>query len=115
MRDTREVQPHLYAAEGSGQHEVVEVADMPTAENLALKLAEAGAERHVEPFQNHTAKLVCRVTRRCINCGYRVTVFLRIEGHNFEVPSAYGAPRRLAVPLVPLTYIRETFLAQHLQ
>src|SRR5712691_9546198 len=108
MRNTREVQPHLYAAEGSGQHEVVEVADMPNTEDLALKLAEARAERHVKPFPNHFAKLVCRVTRRCINCSHRVAVFLRIESHVFEAPSAYGAPRRLAVPLVALTNVRET-------
>src|SRR5688572_7342336 len=56
VRDAREAEPHLDAAERSHQHEVVEVAEMADAKNLLRQLAEPGAERHVEFFEDHLAQ-----------------------------------------------------------
>src|ERR1700722_19957206 len=45
MRNAGDLQTHLDAAQSSSQHQIVEVTEMPDAENLILQLAEAGAER----------------------------------------------------------------------
>jgi hypothetical protein len=44
MRHVSELQPHLDAGERAHQHQIVEMADMPDAECLALDLVQPGAE-----------------------------------------------------------------------
>src|SRR5581483_11320009 len=51
-------QTHLDARQRAGKHQVVEVAEMADAEHLALHLAEALAERHVEALQDGLAQMV---------------------------------------------------------
>src|SRR6266496_4927090 len=59
--DAGEREAHLDAGERARQHEVVEVAEVADPERLALQLAEAGAERHVETrSEEHTSELQSR-------------------------------------------------------
>src|SRR3989338_5763444 len=45
-----EGQTHLHPAQGPGEHQIVEVPQVPDPEDLALQLSQAGAEGHVEPL-----------------------------------------------------------------
>src|SRR5262245_48364069 len=53
-----ELQAHFHAAQRAGEREVVEVAEMADAKDLALHLAQPGAERHVEALEDDLAHLV---------------------------------------------------------
>src|SRR6266568_1405762 len=48
MRDCGKSEPHLHAGERAAEHEIVEVAQMTDAKNLAGHLAQALAQRHVD-------------------------------------------------------------------
>jgi hypothetical protein len=53
MRNARDFEAHLDAAERAGEHQIVERAEMSDAKHLAGKLAEAGAKGHVEIVEDH--------------------------------------------------------------
>ena len=89
-------EPHLDAAERAGEHEVVEVAEMADAEDLAFQLAEPRAERHVEPFEHDLAKRVGIVTVRHHDRGQRAAVFPRARQQQLEPPRA--RPRGASPP-----------------
>src|SRR5579859_1490093 len=56
--DIGQLQAHLHAAQGSGQGEIVEIAEMTDAKHLALQFAQARTKRHVESFENDLPHLV---------------------------------------------------------
>src|SRR5260221_10691919 len=53
----RELEPHLHAGERARQHEIVEVAQVADAEDLAGELR---SEEHTSELQSHS-DLVCRL------------------------------------------------------
>src|SRR5690606_41527804 len=57
-RHARELQSHLYPAEGPDEREVVEVAEVADPEDLPRELAEPRAERHVELLEDDPPDLV---------------------------------------------------------
>ena len=58
MRDVSDAEAHFDCAEGSKQHRFIEVAQMADAKYLAFDLAEAVAERNIEPFQDRRPERV---------------------------------------------------------
>src|SRR2546428_11046217 len=98
MRYPRQIESHLDTAKGARQHEVVEIPKMADPKYFVLQAAKAGAKRHVEVIQNRFSKGVGRMTGGRIESGYRMTVFLRINGDCLQTPCFSRAPRRLTMP-----------------
>ena len=92
------VQPHLDPAQRAAQHQVVEMAEMADAEDLALQPAEAGAERHVEAVEDDLAQPVGIVPVGHHDRGQRIRILARIGAQHLEAPAGDRAPRRLGVP-----------------
>src|SRR5213078_2252915 len=51
MRNRGERKPHLHARERAAEHEIVQIAQVADAEDLAGDLAQALAQRHVEAVE----------------------------------------------------------------
>src|SRR2546428_10498288 len=115
MRYPRQIESHLDTAQGARQHEVVEIPKMADPKYFVLQAAKAGAKRHVEVIQNRFSKGVGRMTGGRAESGYRMTVFLRINGDCLQTPCFSRAPRCLTMPAVARKYIAQSFLGQHLQ
>src|SRR2546425_13050475 len=96
MRSPRQIESHLDTAQGARQHEVVEIPKMADPKYFVLQAAKAGAKRHVEVIQNRFSKGVGRMTGGCVESGYRMTVFLRINGDCLQTHAS--AARRVASP-----------------
>src|SRR5579863_2011418 len=64
VRNLGERKTHLHAAQCSGQHEIVEIAQMANAKNFSVHLSQAVAERHVELLEDQFAQFVGVVPRR---------------------------------------------------
>src|SRR4051812_45161674 len=58
VRHARDGEPHLHAGQRAGESEVVEVAQVADAEDLALQLGQPHPERHVEMREDLVAQLV---------------------------------------------------------
>src|SRR3984893_9954662 len=58
MRDLGNIERHLDTGESAHQHQIVEMTEMADAEDPALELRQARAERHVEVLQDHVAEMV---------------------------------------------------------
>ena len=63
-----QLQSHLHAAKRSGEHEVVEAAEMSNAKYLSGEPGETCTERHVEGIENDLAKIVGVVSSRHEDC-----------------------------------------------
>src|SRR6266542_2423053 len=96
-RDAGEREAHLDTGERARQHEVVEVAEVADPERLALQLAEAGAERHVEALEDGLPQRVRVVAGGREHRRDRVAVLLGVCADELEPPRAHRAPGRLAV------------------
>ena len=86
---------------------------MADAEDLALELAEAVAERHVEGNEDHPAQLVGVAALGNHDGGQRGAVFRLIPAEDFEAPGSNGAPGRLAQPGVAGENLIQPFLVEH--
>src|SRR5258706_1049863 len=87
-----EQEAHLDSGESAHQRQIVEVAEVSDAEHLAGKLAQAGAQRHVEGVENHFAHAVGIVSGGRRHCGDRTRIFTRIQRQDLEAPSTHRPP-----------------------
>src|SRR5580765_4366990 len=51
-RDIHQRQSHLHAGERAGQHQLVEISEVPDTEDAACQLAEARPEGHIEALED---------------------------------------------------------------
>src|SRR5215831_4515254 len=58
VRNPGAVQSHLDSRQRAAQHQIVEVPEMADAKHLGPNFAEAGAERHVEGFEDDFAQAI---------------------------------------------------------
>src|SRR5437773_9022876 len=91
-RHAADREAHLDAAERTGQHEVVEVAEVSDAEDAALDLAEAHPERHVEALENGLANAIGIVRLWDDDRGHHVAELAGVRGEDLEIPGFHGAP-----------------------
>ena len=91
VRHLGEAEGHLDAAQRAHQHQVVEVAEMADAEDLAGDLGQALAERHVEVLQRHLAEGVGVVALGHDDRGERAGIGLGIAAQDLEAPGVHGA------------------------
>src|SRR4051812_33608069 len=56
VRHTKEGQPHFHAGECSGQHQLVDAAEVPDTKNPARNLAEPRSQGHIEAVENQRAE-----------------------------------------------------------
>src|SRR5881409_680110 len=75
VRNVREREAHLDAGEGAGEHQIVEVAEVPDPEYFPREFPQTGAERHVVGFENDLAQRVGVVAGGHHHRGERVRVF----------------------------------------
>src|SRR5512146_1848917 len=71
VRHAGQSESHLDAAQGSAEHEIVEVAEMADAEHLVRDFAEPAAERQVEMIEHDLAQLHLAVALRHQHGGER--------------------------------------------
>src|SRR5438094_9401374 len=64
MRHAGQLESHLDAAQSTGEHEIVEVAEVTDAEDLILQTPQTGAERHIEMIEHNLAEFVRVVAGR---------------------------------------------------
>src|SRR5256885_8801045 len=93
-RHACEFKPHFDSGQRAHEGEIVEVAQMADAEDLAGQAAEPGAERHVESFKNDLAYAVRVVSGGKKDGGERARILARVGGEYFKAPGAYCASRR---------------------
>src|SRR5256885_2825503 len=115
VRNVRERKAHLDAGEGAGEHQVVEVAEVPDPENLSRELAQAGPERHIVGIEDDLAQRVGVVAGGHHHGGERVRVFLGHRAQDLEAPGAHRAPRALRVARVSRQYVPPALIPEHLQ
>ena len=95
----------------AGQHQCVEVAEMPDPKDLALDLAEAVAERQVEPVEHDPAEGVGVVARRHQHRGQGRAVGGRIDAEDLQPPGLDRAARRRGEPGVAREHVVEALVA----
>ena len=115
MRHATDRQTHLDTAQCAGQHQIVEVAEVPDTEGAAFELAEAHAERHVEALEDGLAKPVGVVRLWDDDRRHRIAVLLRVGGLDFEVPGAHRPACRFAKACMTRKHPRQPFVEEHLQ
>jgi uncharacterized protein YciI len=104
---------HLDAGQGSAQGKLVEVAEVADAEDLALQLREAVAERHVEVLQHHLAEGVGIVAVRHAHGGQHAAVLALVQALDLEAPGAHRPAGRLAVAGMAGKDVLHPLLHQH--
>src|SRR5215813_11920781 len=113
VRDARQLQAHLNAAQSSGQHQVVEAAQVSNAEDPAREFGESCTERHIKILQNDFAQAVGIVALWHENSSQGVGVFARLFAHKFQAPGPYRSAGGLAMTGMPAENIGQAFLLQH--
>ena len=88
------------------------MAEMADAEHLASELAEPGAERHVERFENDLAQPVGIEPVGNKDRSQRIRMLAGIGAKHLEPPAGDGAPRRLGMSGVAVKHRREALLVE---
>ena len=113
MRYSRQPQPHLHAAERARQSELVQVSQVPNAEDAPVELAEAGPQGHVEALEDDLAESVGVVPVGEQDRGQRVRVLARVDAVALEAPGGDGRAGGLGEAPVPRENTVEPFLPEH--
>src|SRR6266481_1087479 len=113
VRNVREREAHLDAGEGAGEHQIVEVAEVPDPEYFPRELPQTGAERHVVGFENDLAQRVGVVAGGHHHRGERVRILLGHGAQDLQAPGAYRAPRALRVARMAGEDVLQALLLEH--
>src|SRR5437867_1535139 len=108
-----EGETHFDPGKCSRQHQVVEAAQVPDAEDLSLELREAGSKGHVEFFKNEFSELIGIVTRRHQDRCKRVRVFVTTLADNFQTPGAHCSASCFGMAPMPGEDVGQTLFVQH--
>src|SRR5262245_986331 len=101
MRDICQGETHFDAGECSGQHEIVEAAQMSDAEDLPLEFCKAGPKGHVEFLEYNFSKLIGIVTGRHKNRCDGIRIFVGALTDDFQTPSAHRRASGFAMAPMP--------------
>src|SRR5215470_17293849 len=93
MRNASHGKPHLHTAKRTGEHQIVEIAEVSNTKHLVRHFPEAAAERHIEAIEHNATKLVCRVPSGHQDRSHGAALLLWIAAANFEPPSPHRAAR----------------------
>src|SRR6202048_1883002 len=115
MRDLGNIERHLDTGESAHQHQIVEMTEMADAEDPALELRQARAERHVEVLQDHVAEMVGVMASGHYDGGENWRVFLRIATEDLEAPRQHRGARGRSEFQMAGEDIVEPLLHQHLE
>src|SRR5690606_12995010 len=104
---------HLDARKRPGEHQVIEAAKMPDAEELAGDFRQARTERQVESRERLPSELVRIVTVGHQYGRQRVAAVLGDGAPHLEPPRVDRTARRLRMASVPREHGIESLLEQH--
>ena len=113
VRDAREFEPHLHAGKSAEDREVIRIAEMADAEDIAGKLAQPGSERHVEALKDDRAHAIGVAAFGHAHRSHRWRIARRLAALQFEAPDRNRPAARFAQPRMAGEYRVQALLVQH--